>query len=291
MSDGTDENAEFRFQAVGEQLKAARESAGFSLEQIAQKTRVPMRHLEAIEKSNFGALPGPTYTMGFVKAYSRALNLDEPKIISELRVELSQGGFDGKPASQLSYEPTDPARVPSRTLAWTAAGIALALLVGYFVWRSFAFAPDATPVADTQTAEKKADQPAPVAANTPAAAIDPKGQVVLTATDTVWLRVYDANKKRLFESEMKAGESYTIPADAANPMVNTGRAQAIKVTIGGKEVAPLGPPDKGLSDVGVSAQALLARVAEPASPATTATPQTQNPAPTATTTPATTAAQ
>src|SRR3546814_8106485 len=72
----------------------------------------------------------------------------------------------------------------------------------------------------------------------------PAGNVVLTATDTVWLRIYDGNDKRLFEKEMAAGETYTVPADAQNPQILTGRPQALRVTIGGKEVAPLGPADR-----------------------------------------------
>src|SRR3546814_8118622 len=76
----------------------------------------------------------------------------------------------------------------------------------------------------------------------------PAGNVVLTATDTVWLRIYDGNDKRLFEKEMAAGETYTVPADAQNPQILTGRPQALRVTIGGKEVAPLGPADRTITD-------------------------------------------
>src|SRR3546814_2666193 len=76
------------------------------------------------------------------------------------------------------------------------------------------------------------------------------------------------NDKRLFEKEMAAGETYTVPADAQNPQILTGRPQALRVTIGGKEVAPLGPADRTITDVGISAAALNARPA-PAAPAGT----------------------
>src|SRR3546814_6132528 len=77
----------------------------------------------------------------------------------------------------------------------------------------------------------------------------PAGNVVLTATDTVWLRIYDGNDKRLFEKEMAAGETYTVPADAQNPQILTGRPQALRVTIGGKEVAPLGRSEEHTSEL------------------------------------------
>src|SRR3546814_11154552 len=61
---------------------------------------------------------------------------------------------------------------------------------------------------------------------------------------------------------------YTVPADAQNPQILAGRPQALRVTIGGKEVAPLGPADRTITDVGISAAALNARPA-PAAPAGT----------------------
>ena len=47
------ENAEFAFQNVGEKLKAERERRTLTLDDIALRTRIPMRHLEAIEKSEY----------------------------------------------------------------------------------------------------------------------------------------------------------------------------------------------------------------------------------------------
>lgn len=267
MSEEGAENAEFRFQTVGEQLKAARESRGLTLSDIATQTRVPIRHLEAIEEGNYSALPGSTYTVGFTKAYVRALKLDETTLIPELRAELARGGHDAPVMATQSYEPADPARVPPRWLAWGAAAFAVLLIGGYFLWRGMALSPDVAPVAG----ENKPVAAATNGAKTDAAPASTDGQVVLTAKETVWIRVYDADKKRLFESEMKAGDRYEVPRDANNPMIVTGRPQSLDVTVGGKSVAPLGEPDRLIDDVGISASALLGRAA-PAAENTAATP-------------------
>jgi cytoskeleton protein RodZ len=273
LSDDSAQDLEFRFQTVGEKLKAGREAKGLSLNDIALRTRIPLRHLEAIERSEYSALPGTTYTVGFAKSYARAMDMNDGEIATELRAELTQSGYEIHTTPTPSYEPADGARVPSARLAWIAAGLAVVLLAGYFIWRSFALTPSASVAAEEdkpvlkESAETKT-------ADAPAAAVDPKGQVTLTATDTVWLRIYDGNKKRLFEKEMTAGEKYDVPTDAINPMINTGRPQSISVTIGGKPVATLGPPERAISDVGVSAAALLARNAPPAAATTTsATPR------------------
>jgi cytoskeleton protein RodZ len=256
---------EFRFHTVGEQLKAERERQKLSLSDLAAKTRVPMRHLDAIERSDFGALPGTTYTLGFARSYASAVGMDAAKVNADLRVELAQGGHDGYQAPTQNYEPADPSRVPSRKLAWTAAAVGIIVVAAYLVWRSMALESPIDVVASAPVEQKAATS----AATTPVAT---GGAVVITATDNVWVKVYDADDKRLYENEMKAGDSFTVPPDANKPMIVTGRPQVLTVTIGGKPVPPLGAADKTIADVDVSAAALLARPASEtaASPAVNA---------------------
>ncbi len=265
MGDDSPSEDEFRFHTVGEQLKAARERLSLSLADLAARTRVPMRHLESIEKSDFSALPGSTYTLGFARSYARAVDMDAIKVSADLRSELAQSGHEGYQAPLQNYEPTDPARVPSRTLAWTAAAIGVLVVAGYFVWRSMML--DAA--VDITMPSTPIDKAAPAKAVTavPSGEVATSGAVVLTATDTVWVKVYDADNKRLFEKEMQSGDSYTVPQDANKPMIVTGRPEVLNVTVGGKAVPALGPPDKTVADLEISAKALLSR-----QPAGTTTP-------------------
>ena len=245
-------------QSVGERLRIMRETAGLDLNDVGTKTRIPLRHLEAIERGDYASLPSPTYALGFTRSYARAVGGDEAALITQLREDL---GREDPASHTMPYEPTDPARVPSRLLAWTAAALFLIVAVGYWTWRSNYWGPDAvTPVAsDTPAApapEVVATNPAPAA---PVVAAPATGDVVLTATAPVWLRIYDASKTKLFEKELAIGESYTVPANANNPMILTGRPDGLKVTVGGREVAPLGTAQKSIKDVGISAAALAAR--------------------------------
>lgn len=249
------ENAEFHFHTVGEQLKAARTEKSLSLGEVAAQTRIPIRHLEALEESNFSALPGSTYSVGFAKSYAGCVGLDQTVVANELRAELAQGGHAGFVPATPDYEPAEPGRVPPRWLAWTAAGVAVLGLIGYFTLRSLLVSPDnvATNVAEQTVAPAQTTQAAA------APVIPASGAVVITASDTVWIKIYDADNKRLFESEMKVGDSFTVPADANNPMIVTGRPQHLKVTVGGNAVPALGEADKTIADIGVSAAALGAR--------------------------------
>lgn len=146
---------------VGEELKSARARMGMSLSELAAETRVPMRHLESIERSEFSALPGHTYTIGFVRSYARAVALDDVAIVNALRAELSSSGHERYEAPLQNYEPTDPARVPSKSLAWTAAAVAALVLAAYLIFRSYALQP--APVAQKPTSVPTTIAPKPIA--------------------------------------------------------------------------------------------------------------------------------
>ena len=250
-------------QSVGERLRVMREASGLDLNDIGVRTRIPLRHLEAIERGDYASLPSPTYALGFTRSYARAVGADEPALIAQLRQDL--GREDPAARRDMAYEPADPSRVPSRLLAWTAAALALALGIGYWSWRSEYWGSNGDPVIAASVPPQP--EKTPVAAVPPPAAAPVQtkltGEVVLTATAPVWLRIYDASRKKLLEKEMAAGERYAVPAGADNPMILTGRPDVLKVTVGGQDVAPLGTAQKAIKDVGISAAALSARLAAP----------------------------
>jgi cytoskeleton protein RodZ len=68
-----------------ELMRRARESKGLSLEDVATQTRVPTRHLVALEAGDYQALPGTTYCAGFARAFARAVDLDETMLVAKVR--------------------------------------------------------------------------------------------------------------------------------------------------------------------------------------------------------------
>ncbi len=239
---------------AGERLREARDSGGLSLAEVAARTRVPMRHLEAIERSDYSGLPSPTYSIGFAKAYARAVGLDEVAIGRDVR---GQADASHRPSEYQPYEMQDPKRLPPKGLATTVGVIAALIVIAVGIWygTSLFRGDGSTPVAET-VAEVA---PPPLAEPVPATPAVTGGQVALTATDVVWLRVYDASGKSLFEKELQPGERYEVPADADHPMINIGRPDKLVVTVNGSAVPPLGDGARAIKDVGISAQALLAR--------------------------------
>ncbi|WP_404710661.1 helix-turn-helix domain-containing protein [Sphingomonas sp. MMS24-J13] len=248
---------------VGERLRAEREQQQITLEQVAERTRIPSRHLNAIEAGNYASLPAPTYSAGFVKTYARMLGLDGQKLSEEFRAEM---GLASVPQYQPApYEPADPRRTPPAGLALLALLIALVVGLGYLYWRGSSDQPaelaargPVTPVAAPTTPAA----PAPVV--TPAQPAPAQGgPTVIGSTQDVWIKVSDGGKT-LFMGTLKTGDHYTVPVDAVAPLLTTGRPGATTIMVGATPIPPVGDPDRLAKNVSLKTADLLARVATPA---------------------------
>lgn len=256
--------AELPLDGVGGRLLRAREAAGITRAQLAATTRIPERHLAAIEVGDFAALPAKTYAIGFSRSYARAVGLDEQDIAGQVRAELAELEADSpRRAATPSFEPSDPARVPSAAFAWLSALAALVLMLAGLAWWRGMFAPggDLPSILPEESPSVAASEapavPAPVTG----------GTVVFTALEPlVWVKFTDSAGNQLFQKELLQGESYTVPADQAEVRLTTARPQALSITVGGQSVAKLAEVQQTMRDVPVTAAALLARGTVAASP-------------------------
>ena len=76
--------------AVGTLLRRTREEFGQDLREVSESLRIRYAYLDAIERSAFEELPGPTYAIGFVRGYAQYLGLDDEEIVRRFKQE-SQG--------------------------------------------------------------------------------------------------------------------------------------------------------------------------------------------------------
>ena len=240
--------------SIGERLRRAREAKGLEVEDVASQTRIPIRHLQHIEREEWDALPAVTYAIGFVRSYAKAVGLDGAELGRELRDRL--GGTRSRAPAPEYYEPADPARVPPRALALVAALLAVVLIVGYALWRSSLDEPaEAAPAAPAPAASRPA--PTPRAVQPQALAGQP---VTLTATGEVWLRIRDGTGGPvLFEGILAPGQRYLVPPAAQAPVIRTGRPQVLRVAVGARDLGPLEPVERTVSDLSLRAQDLAAR--------------------------------
>jgi cytoskeleton protein RodZ len=271
-SEATDETSvEAEAPTVGERLRAAREEKDMRLEDIAAQTRIPQRHLEALERSDWDSLPAPTYTTGFAKSYASAVGLDRTEIGDQLRAEM--GGQRFTTNAMETFEPADPRRTMPK---WLVIGtiVAVVVLIAGMSWlnqRSLQQPDQTNNVAPVPEAAAPNGQPRPAAT---AAAGQP---VVLTAIAPVWLQVSDKGGASLFSGMLQPGQTYAVPATATAPVLKTGKPEALRISVGDQVAPAVGPAATTVNNVSLlPADLMKAESAAPApAPAATAAPAPQ----------------
>src|ERR1700709_390158 len=130
---GPDDLGQGQDLSIGVQLQRAREAKGLSLDDVASRTRIPIRHLQNIEREEWDALPAATYAVGFTRNYANAVGLDGATLARELRERI--GGPSHRAAAPEYYAQADPARVPPKSLVFGVIFVAI-LIAAYLLWRS-----------------------------------------------------------------------------------------------------------------------------------------------------------
>jgi cytoskeletal protein RodZ len=70
---------------VGQLLQKQREEKKVSLESVAQKTRIKVHFLQAIEEDAFQLIPSETYVRGFIRCYAKQIHLNPDEILNLYR--------------------------------------------------------------------------------------------------------------------------------------------------------------------------------------------------------------
>jgi cytoskeleton protein RodZ len=67
-----------------EQLREAREAAGLSVSDIAQRLRLSVRHIEALEAGDWAALPGAAFARASLRSYARLLGVPVQTLLEHM---------------------------------------------------------------------------------------------------------------------------------------------------------------------------------------------------------------
>ena len=111
--------------ALGKLLRQSRERRGMSLEQIASETKIPLRHLQALEGGDISVVPEGLYRRAKIRAYARAVHLDQEALA---KLELAMHPAEPPPVTP------EEASVPTigfrKSILVALAAIGAALLLG-----------------------------------------------------------------------------------------------------------------------------------------------------------------
>ena len=122
-------------QDFGAFLRQARERRGITLRQIADRTKISVLALEALERNDISRLPGGIFSRSFVRAYAQEAGLEAEDTVRRFVARFPQASMEESPEP---YEP-NPERItvdepPSFGGGWRALGWALPILlvIAYF---------------------------------------------------------------------------------------------------------------------------------------------------------------
>ncbi|WP_323140857.1 helix-turn-helix domain-containing protein [Massilia phyllosphaerae] len=72
----------------GKTLAAHREAMGWSVEQVADQLKLAVRQVVALEAGDYGSLPSPAVTRGFVRAYAKLMKLDPVPLVAQIEMDV-----------------------------------------------------------------------------------------------------------------------------------------------------------------------------------------------------------
>jgi cytoskeleton protein RodZ len=119
-------------EALGRQLRRARQHLGLSLRDVHAVTAIPLASLAALEEGDLAQLPSPLYARGYIRSYAEAVRLDGDHLALELwryleeaKVVVARGHVAGpRPRGRAPAPPTQrpTARPVPRQRARTTNG-------------------------------------------------------------------------------------------------------------------------------------------------------------------------
>lgn len=85
--------------AIGETLRKAREALGLTLEQLSEKTNIPVWKLRLIEEGQFDRVDAPFYVKHYVRLCAEQLGLDASQLIGVEDISKEQAQVKSKRSS------------------------------------------------------------------------------------------------------------------------------------------------------------------------------------------------
>jgi len=270
VNSGKFPDSNIMIEQIGQKLRNARESKGFSLGQIYDRTKIPTNHLESIENGRFDDLPEQVYVVGFIKRYADCVGLNGQNLVDEYRKQIEalneennkKGIFGIKtnksnvaqaaPIPQAHIHKTTRVAPPAPNFANMVfyPAILIILLSGlisylfYYQQQQFAMQQDPSVNALRESASKfntvsSANQATTASnqTNTGTPAVLPgKGdaQVSLTASQHVWVEVKSVGTgESLFTGYLESGDRREF-TDAQGLKVRAGNGASLNVVNNGK---------------------------------------------------------
>lgn len=109
---------------AGVMLRKARETAGLSCAEVASRTRLEVKVVEALEREDYGSLAAAAFVKGYIRSIARELNVDPAPILAQY----AQQTHEEDPALA-DFSSRSPVQITSTSPLIRTISIAIALAV------------------------------------------------------------------------------------------------------------------------------------------------------------------
>ena len=219
----------------GQRLADARSKAGLSIDEIAQKSRIPAKTLAALEAGDWDRLGASVFVRGQVRSYAKLLGLDAESLLAEAEVDMA------RPVALISHEHVSGwerfFNQLGMKVVYVVMTAGLAIPVYMAVTRSPVPEQDqlaAEAIQPPATAERRAERE-PVVASMAAL---PKPAPALLSFDfdgESWVQFYAADGSVLEQGLMKAGDQRQFkPGELGRAVV--GNAADVRISFAGNAI-------------------------------------------------------
>lgn len=241
---------------LGAALRAARDEAGLTVEQVSAATRIRATLVRDLEGDRFASSMGAVYARGHVKSIAAACGADPAPLLRLFDAQVSTGedeptlvevvtasaptGFDGSAFAASAAALRPERRTPRWGAALATAGAVLVGLVALGYTRGPAAPVDtALPGTPTPTSAPTTvvRTPAPDSVASKPAATGAQLRLRLIGGSS-WVSVSNATTT-LFEGILRSGQFKDF-SDPTRLKVVVGNAQPVNLNCGGKDSGPAG---------------------------------------------------
>jgi cytoskeletal protein RodZ len=232
---------------VGAYLREARESAGFSLEEIAERTRIPRSIIKDLEAERFDSSGGTAYARGHIRTIAKIVNTDADRLMSAFDESTET---DTTPMIELldannatSVRSRQSVKVKPRQIMVAASIIAgIAIIIPSSIAISHKVGQKSTASSKIAAkSEKKAvtSTGAPVQQPATSTTIPAHSVSIVASHGITWISVTDASGALLFAGKLSTGASQSF--DPINGLsMRIGNAGAVSVSVDGKDQGSIG---------------------------------------------------
>ena len=228
--------------SLGEFIQGARESAGLSIDELAERTSIRAGLIREIENNNFVHCGGDTYARGHLRNIAAIISVDAQTLIDLYNKEYSS---ELRKIHDMLVE-NNVTKIPTerKTVSWKSLAIASVVLLASVAGGQIIISNSrttVTPTVSTSPTATASAEPSPTQTQTTEVVPSASGELSLTISAArgnsnidVVIGGASLYKGPLFQGETK---SFSAPNSISIYLSNAGD---LDLTLNGEKIAPLG---------------------------------------------------